>query len=568
MYLNLLIFFAIFSFVISISYLYMFSHKQERVLQYWGFSWIAYSVSLLFLVIYLHNQNILLLELRKVVDMFNLLFLLFSSYALIHIKIPAYWYRFSLYLVLLAMICMMYDFDLYAFYLPITVYQIVITVFTIYIIAKYWSIAKTEKLIALLVFSIWGIGKALLSFTVLFSILSYNTYFIEIVLSNVVNFCILTIYIEFMRNKSDLACNLYQTVVDNAKDAIFYYRIKPYEAFEYVSPSVYTLTGYPPSDFYNNPRIYVQLVTENYFDEVEDAFHGKIQHTDNHIMPIIRKDGQTFWGEMNFDVMKNEKDGVFAVEATLRDISIFKYAELTQIDAKENRNKQLSYISHELRTPITVIAGYLTAMEDGILNSKEERSEAMKIITSKTMLLKNLIDDLEQLSKLETHEFTFDFMTYTITDIADYLIDANHADIEASGFKLELIYDRTILQNYWIIADQNRINQVFSNIITNAIKYSAEYKKILIRFDLDTSKDYFEISVRDYGIGIPPEKLPHVFDRFFRDNSNPDAIKGRGLGLTICKEIVRAHGGIITAESNTNFIGSKFTFTIPLYKEF
>ena len=567
MYLNLLLSFAIFSFVISISYFYMFSHKQETVLQFWGFSWIAYSVSLLCLVFFLNNQSIFFLELRKVVDMFNLLLLLFGTYAFIHIKVPAYWYRFSLYLVLLAIICILYGFDLFAFYLPISVYQIIITVFMSYIIARYWSISRAKKVISLLVFLVWGISKTILSFAAIFSILPGNAYVIEIILSNIVNFCILTLYIEQLSNKSALADALYRTVADNAKDAIFYFRIKPYEAFEYVSPSVNTLTGFQPSDFYKNPRLYVQLVAENYFDIVEDAFHGNISHTDKHIIPFIRKDGETFWGEINFAVLKNENGESYAVEGILRDISILKHAELTQINDKENRNKQLSYISHELRTPITLLAGYLTALEDGTFSSEPERNEAMKIITSKTMQLKNLIDDLEQLSKLETQQFTFDFAAYPVTDIADYLIQENNADMESSGFAVELIYKRERLQNHWIIADQNRINQVFSNIIVNAVKYSADQKKIRISFDLDPGGTNFVVSVRDYGIGVPPDKLPHIFDRFYRDNNNVQAVSGRGLGLTICKEIINAHRGNIVAESDPAHTGSRFTFTIPLYKE-
>lgn len=567
MYLNLLLFFSIFSFAISISYFYMFSHKKETILQLWGFAWIAYSASLLCLVLFINNRNISFLELRKVVDMFNLLLLLFGTYAFVHIKIPTYWYRFSLYLVLLAIICMIYDFDLYTFYVPISVYQIIITAFTSYIIIKYWNISSAEKLIAFIVFLIWGVSKTVLSFASISSIHSGNAYLVEIILSNIVNFCILTLYVEQMSHSTGLADSLHRTVVDNAKDAIFYFRIKPYEAFEYVSPSVATLTGYSPSDFYDNPKLYVQLVGDNYFDIVEDAFHGNISHTDKHIIPFINKNGEPFWGEINLTVLKDEKGESFAVEGILRDISIMKYAELTQIHEKENRNQQLSYISHELRTPVTLIAGYLTAIEDGTLCSEAERNEAMKIITSKTMLLKNLIDDLEQQSKLETHQFTFDFATYTTADITDYLMEENSADLEASGFNVELIANYEMLQKHWVIADQNRINQVFSNIIVNAIKYSKDEKKVLLCFDLDPSGDNFVVSVRDYGVGIPPDKLPYIFDRFYRDNSHAPEVSGRGLGLTICKEIVNAHGGQITAVSNPGFVGSKFTFTIPLYKE-
>jgi signal transduction histidine kinase len=300
---------------------------------------------------------------------------------------------------------------------------------------------------------------------------------------------------------------------------------------------------------------------------MEDAFHGNFSDTEKYIVSIVKKDGQTFWGEINFTALKDEKNEPFAVEGILRDISMMKYAELSQISEKESRNKQLSYISHELRTPVTLIAGYLTAIEDGTLSSEEDRNEAMKIITAKTLLLKNLIDDLEQLSKLETHQFTFDFATYTITDLVEYLIKENFADIEASGFEIELIYDRNKLQRHWIIADQNRINQVFSNIIINAIKYSPDNNKIVISFDLDLPEENFKVSVRDYGIGIPPEKLPYIFNRFYRGGSNSLGIMGRGLGLTICKEIIIAHGGEINAASSPNTAGSKFIFTVPLYKE-
>jgi PAS domain S-box-containing protein len=276
--------------------------------------------------------------------MFNLLLLLFGTYAFIHIKIPAYWYRFSLYLVLLAVISMIYGFDLYTFYLPISVYQIIITAFTSYIIIKYWNISRAEKLIALIVFLIWGTSKTVLSFEAVFPIDSGNVYVIEIILSNIVNFCILTLYVEQMSHKSGLANTLYRTVVDNAKDAIFYFRIKPYESFEYVSPSVTTLTGYTPSDFYNNPRLYVQLVGENYFDIVHDAFHGNILHTDKHIIPFINRNGETFWGEINFTVLKDDKDEPFAVEGILRDISMMKYAELTQIHEKKAETTALLYL--------------------------------------------------------------------------------------------------------------------------------------------------------------------------------------------------------------------------------
>ena len=230
----------------------------------------------------------------------------------------------------------------------------------------------------------------------------------------------------------------------------------------------------------------------------------------------------------------------------------------------------LSYISHELRTPITSIAGYLTAISDGTISSKEEKHEAMEIITAKTLILKKLVDDLGQLSKMQTHQFTFDFTLCTITDAADLLITSNIGDARAAGFEISIDYDEITLSHYWAVLDLDRINQVFSNLITNAIKYSDAHKEMHITFKVDDDAENFIVSVSDKGMGIRESQLAHVFDQFYRAENNQKnghtQIEGRGLGLTLCKEIMLAHQGDIYAES-TFGEGSTFTFIIPLYKE-
>ena len=140
MYFSWLVFIALFTFAASTLYFYIFSRKQEKFMQYWGFSWIAYSMSLLCLLCFFASPNDLFLELRKVVDMFNLLLLLFGSYSYTHIKVPTYWYRFSLYLLLLAVICMIYSF--------ITAnisFGLLYVVLSIAFLASAYSLWKKEK---------------------------------------------------------------------------------------------------------------------------------------------------------------------------------------------------------------------------------------------------------------------------------------------------------------------------------------------------------------------------------------------------------------------------------------
>lgn len=571
MYFSWLIFIALFTFAASTLYFYIFSRKQEKFMQYWGFSWIAYSMSLLCLLCFFTSQNDIFLELRKVIDMFNLLLLLFGSYSYTHIKVPTYWYRFSLYMLLLAVICMIYSFDLLSFYLPISIYQLIITCFLCYNIWKKWDIIAGERIIATLIFLLWGGIKSVVSIAETLMPITTGYYMTEILMSNLVNFCILVIYVVYTQQESRLASNLYRTVVDNSKDVIFYYKLKPYEAFEYISPSIREVTGYPQSAFYDDPNMFHTLADDVHAEELHDLFTAKFPARDRIVIEMVKKDGDAFWGEFTCTVIRSkEAKEPVAIEGSFRDITTIKSAELDQIQATKSRNMLLSYISHELRTPITSIAGYLTAISDGTVDGEEEKQEAMEIITSKTLILKKLVDDLDQLSKMQTHQFTFDFTLCTIPDAADLLITSNVGDARSAGFEVTVDYDEALLAHHWLVLDLARINQVFSNLITNAIKYSDKRREMHITFKVDDAAENFIVSVADKGMGIRESQLAHVFDQFYRaENNQKDGqtrIEGRGLGLTLCKEIMLAHQGDIYAES-TFGEGSTFTFIIPLYKE-
>ena len=541
-------------------------------MQYWGFSWIAYSVSLLCLLCFFTSNNDAFLEFRKVVDMFNLSLLLFGSYSYTHLKAPTYWYRFSLYLVLLAVICMVYRFDLLSFYLPISVYQLIMTCFLCYnVIWKKWNLITGERVIAALIFFLWGVLKSAGSIFEVLMPVTIGYYITEMLVSNLVNFCIISIYVAYIRRENRFASDLYRTVLDNSKDVIFYYKLQPYEAFEYISPSIIEVTGYSQSKFYNDPKMFQMLVDNTHMEEIQDLFSAKFPGKEHTVLEMVNKDGERFWGEFTYTIINDPNtDEPMALEGSFRDITKVKSAELDQINATKDRTILLSYISHELRTPITSIAGYLTAISDGTIESDEGKQEAMEIITSKTLVLKKLVDDLDQLSKLQSHRFTFDFTLCTIPDIAELIITGNLGDARSAGFDVTVDYDEISLAHYWVVADLDRINQVFSNLVTNAIKYSPDSKELQVTLEVDAAGENFLVSVTDSGMGIKEAQLPHIFDQFYRaGNSRGSAdsrIEGRGLGLTLCKEIMLAHQGDIYAES-TYGEGSTFTFIIPLYKE-
>lgn len=554
--------FIIITIVISFSYFYLYRKNKMQFMKPWGFSWLALSLSLVFLLIYNQTGHLPYLEMRKVVDMYNLLFLLSGVYNFMHLQIPGYWYRFSLYMVVLSFIVTFYNFDLLTMYYPVTVFQFFIAGSICYNIIKRWNMPYFERLIITGAFLLWGFGNPTLMILEQYWSESYILYIGELILAVLLHFSILIVYIQHITREHDLEEYLYKKVVENAKDAILYYKFVPYEAFEYVTPSIREMTGYSEKHFYKNPRQYVDLVEPEYLEEITDIFRGQILQDGGDIFKIIRKDGTTFWGEINSSLVHDKEGNLVAVECILRNITEMKSAQLEQIKAKESRDLLLSYISHELRTPVTSIAGYLTALNDGIIKEPEDINNAMDIITGKTMTLKNLIDDLDELSKMETNQFSFNFMTCMLPELCRNLISGYVNDIAATDHEISLFFDEDGLADQWIVADEMRIRQVFSNLLSNADKYTEGNSKLDISFTLDKDRENFLVSVKDNGPGIPEEDIRHIFERFYRGHGVGKP--GRGLGLTISSEIIKSHNGTIEASNNSD-AGCTFTFTIPLY---
>ena len=550
---------------VSFIYFYMFARSQERFIRYWGLCWISYSISLLLLILYINSGLLILLELRKVFDLANILFLLFGAYAFMHTEIPTFWYRFGLYVTIWLFFGIYAGFNLAGIYLPITLYQVIATLMLCYIVYRYWQVPDLEKLLSIGVFLLWGIGKAGIS---LFEAYYYNTsnlYLLEIILSNILNFCIFIIYIEKTREEVGVAERLYRIIAENVTDAIFYYRLEPRPSFKYISPSIESLTGYAPAVFYQNPRFYLNLVDATEFENIKQVFRGETESGSGVIMKSVRKSGLEFWGEIRSSVIY-ENNQPAAIEGIFRDVTTLKEAELTQILSKQSRDLLLSSISHELKTPITSIVGYVEALEDGTLKTEKEKEYATRVICTKAKTMERLIDDLTQLSKLETKQFSFDFMLMSGEELAKELLEDYTLDIRMAKIEEKIICDFEKLGGYNMIVDSKRIGQVFSNILYNAIKFTEEGGRITIKIEPDEKRKVICFSISDTGKGILKEDLPFVFNRFYKAQTQPreQTPKGSGLGLTISKEIIMGHGGEIHVESVAGK-GSTFTYEIPIY---
>lgn len=559
---------VILSLLVAFVYFYLFARGgQGLYMRYWGLSWLFYSMSLIFFILNISNPSIFFMGFRKVFDLYNLIFLLFGAYSFMHSPIPRFWHRFSLYLIIWTVIGVLYRFDALSVYLPLIAYQVIVTTVLCVIVLSRWDLGPFEKALSVSVFFIWGIGKSMLSFLEVANYEASSLYLIEIIFSNVLNFSIFVIYLRRAQSQVAFADRLYRIIAENASDVIFYYTLKPQPAFRYITPSIEEMTGYTPNEFYLDPKFYYMLVVPEQVNEIEQVFQAKQDGKEPYkrVFQLNHKSGLKLWVEFNLSTLIENGEPI-AIEGFMRDITPLKEAERELLSSKQSRQLLLSYISHELKTPVTSILGYVNALKDGTLRSEAEISKAVDIIFTKSQTLERLISDLFQLSKLETGQFSFHFMRVNALELSKDLINHHLLDIRTAGLTPEYRIQSKAISDTYLIVDPERIDQVFSNIITNAIKHSKENGKISIKIGLDPEAKEYYVAISDTGTGIVKEDLPYIFDRFYRGSSVTLQKRepSTGLGLTISKEIITAHKGQITAKSHPEK-GSTFRFTIPIY---
>ena len=229
--------------------------------------------------------------------------------------------------------------------------------------------------------------------------------------------------------------------------------------------------------------------------------------------------------------------------------------------SNEYRRSFISNISHDFRSPLTSIKGYIEAMIDGTI-PPDKHEKYLQIVLSETMRLTKLTQGLLELNNFDSFDLQLDKSNFDIKSIILPTINTFEGRCQDKGIYLHAIFhtDNTI-----VYADRTRIQQVIYNLVDNAIKFTPEGRQITVQVTEKSDKVY--VSVKDEGVGIPPESIKKVFDRFYKtDPSRGKDKTGTGLGLAITKEIIKAHGENITLTSKVGE-GSEFIFSLPMQKE-
>ena len=233
----------------------------------------------------------------------------------------------------------------------------------------------------------------------------------------------------------------------------------------------------------------------------------------------------------------------------------------TEIKKVSDLRKDLvANISHDLRTPLTMVKAYAEMIRDLSGDNPQKRGEHVQIIIDEADRLSSLVDNLLELSKLESGNMELELTEFSIVDKLKDCMTRYTLLIEQNGYDIKYEPDEDRI----ISADIQKLDQVIYNFINNAINYTGDEKVIRIR--QINKPDCVRIEVVDNGKGISKEMLPLVFDRYYRDAKVKRAVVGTGLGLSICKEILKKHGFAFGVSSKEN-VGSTFWFEIPYAKK-
>jgi two-component system phosphate regulon sensor histidine kinase PhoR len=232
--------------------------------------------------------------------------------------------------------------------------------------------------------------------------------------------------------------------------------------------------------------------------------------------------------------------------------------DMTEIRRLETMRRDfVANVSHELKTPLTSIKGFIETLLEGALEDKENSRNFLKIIQDHAERLNNLINDLLDLSHLESKEIRLEKAEVNLRALSDDILNAFKSHLKKKAITAVNDLPATLA----IQADKPKIEQVLTNLIDNAIKFNKE--KGSIRIYAQDSQDTIKVTVEDSGTGIPPKDVPRIFERFYRvDKARSRSLGGTGLGLSIVKHIVELHGGSVGVES-TEGLGSKIFFTLP-----
>ena len=270
-------------------------------------------------------------------------------------------------------------------------------------------------------------------------------------------------------------------------------------------------------------------------------------------------------GNLDFEIRQESDDEIGQLCQDFEEMRLRLKANAEERVAYERENKELiSNISHDLKTPITAIKGYVEGIMDGVADTPEKMDRYIKTIYNKANEMDLLINELTLYSKIDTNRIPYNFATISAKEYFGDCAEDLKMELEAKsvGFAYRNLMD----EDCKVIVDPEQMRRVINNIVSNSLKYM-DKPDGRITMDLKDVGDFIQIELGDNGKGIAAKELPYIFDRFYRTDASRNSSKGgSGIGLSIVKKIVEEHGGNIWATSEEG-AGTTMYFVIRKYQE-
>ncbi|MGN0161919.1 MAG: ATP-binding protein [Lachnospiraceae bacterium] len=268
-------------------------------------------------------------------------------------------------------------------------------------------------------------------------------------------------------------------------------------------------------------------------------------------------------GNLDFEV---KAEGTDEISELCRDFEFMrqKLKESAENSLQSDRESKelIRNISHDLKTPITAVKGYVEGLRDGVAVTEEKRDKYLQTIYNKAVEMDKLIDELTLYSKIDTNRIPYSFNQLSVQEYFADCSDSLMVELEAKG--IDFSYSYELDNDVKFIADAEQLGRVINNIISNSIKYHGD-RRTEIDMRVKDEGDFIRVEIQDNGMGIAKKDLPHIFERMYRgDESRNSTIGGNGIGLAIVKKIIEEHGGRIWAESKEGE-GTTMCFVLRKY---
>jgi signal transduction histidine kinase len=254
-------------------------------------------------------------------------------------------------------------------------------------------------------------------------------------------------------------------------------------------------------------------------------------------------------GNLDFEMPKSSNDEIGDVCRDFEEMRVFlKESSDAKINSDREEKELIRNISHDLKTPLTAVKGYVEGILDGVADTPEKQQRYLITIANKVNDMDRLIDELTIYSRLDTNRMPYTFERIGIKSYFDDCCEEIRIDLEAQDIDLD--YHCHDVDETCVYADVEQLKRVINNIISNSIKYMKEGRRGRIGIDIYDEGNYAHIIMTDNGRGIAPSEIPHIFERFYRtDESRNSKQGGSGIGLAIVRKIIEDHKGKIWAES-------------------